>query len=74
VPNIWKQFADLLPNSPRLIGTLVLDHGDGTATITLLDGGVLRVKGRATAGQRVFVRDGRIEGEAPDLSQIQIEI
>jgi hypothetical protein len=74
MPNIWRLFSDLLPNSPRLIGTVAVDHGDGTATITLLDGGVLRVKGSATAGQRVFVRDGRIEGDAPDLTQIQIEI
>ncbi len=78
MPNIWRQFTDLLPNTPRLIGNIDVDHGDGAVTVTLLDGGTLRAKvaneSNVPLGQRVFVRDGRIEGQAPDLPQVDIEI
>ena len=44
-----------------------------TATITLPGGGVLQARGQATVGQRVFVRDGVIEGEAPALTYVEGE-
>ncbi len=74
MPNPWRLFSDLLPNTPRLIGTVAVVHSDGTVTLTLLDGGTLRVRGIAGVGQRIFVRDGKIEGEAPDLPEAHIEI
>ena len=74
MPNLWKQFQDLLPTSTTLIGTVVTDHADGTLSIELLGGGVLRVTGTATVGTRIFVRDGRMTSEASDLPTIEIEI
>ena len=74
MPNLWRQFQDLLPSSATLIGTVVATHIDQTVSVQLLDGGQLRVAGTAADGTRVFVRDGRIEGEAPELPQIDIDI
>ena len=74
MPNLWKQFQDLLPTSTTLIGTVVAEHADSTLSIELLGGGVLRVTGTAAVGTRIFARDGRMTGEAPDLPSIEIEI
>jgi hypothetical protein len=74
MPNLWRQFQDLLPTNVTLIGTVVTTHADHTVSVQLLDGGLLRVAGAPADGTRVFVRDGRIEGEAPELPQIDIEI
>jgi hypothetical protein len=74
MPNLWRQFLDLLPTSVTLIGTVVTAHTDHTVSVQLLDGGLLRVAGSAVEGTRVFVRDGRIEGEAPSLPLEVIDI
>jgi len=74
MPNLWRQFKDLLPEAPLLIGTVAMRHADGTATVTLLDGGQLRVSGAGADDSRVFVRDGRIAGVAPELPWTDIEI
>ena len=74
MPNLWRQFQDLLPTSVTLIGTVVTTHADHTVSVQLLDGGLLRAAGIAAEGTRVFVRDGRIEGEAPSLPLEVIDI
>lgn len=78
MPNLWRQFEDLLPDSPLLLGTVVTHHFDGTVTVELLDGGLLRVavgnSGIGSVGDRVFVRDGRVTGDAPTLPTVEIEI
>ena len=74
MPNLWRQFRALLPDAPLLIGTIAVRHTDGTAIVELLDGGLVRVHGAGSIGDRVFVRDGRIEGEAPPLPHIDLEI
>jgi hypothetical protein len=74
MPNLWRQFQDLLPDSPLLIGTVISNPSDGAVTVELLDGGLLRASGNAAPGDRVFVRDGRIEGTAPNLPVMDIEI
>lgn len=74
MPNLWRQFEDLLPDSPLLLGTVATHHADGTVTVELLDGGLLRVAGSGSVGDRVFVRDGRVTGDAPTLPTVEIEI
>ena len=74
MPNLWRQFQDLLPTSVTLIGTVVATHADHTVSVQLLDGGLLRAAGIAAEGTRVFVRDGRIAGEAPELPLELIDI
>lgn len=67
--NPWREFAALNPPAPLLVGTVAAISG-GVATITLPGGGVLRVRGTATVGQRCYVRDGRIDGPAPTLTYV----
>ena len=74
MPNLWRQFEELLPDSPLLLGTVATHHADGTVTVELLDGGPLRVTGSGSVGDRVFVRDGRVTGDAPTLPTVEIEI
>ena len=71
--NLYNTLLDLLPARPLQVGT-VLSISDGTATIELPGGGILQARGEAAAGQRVFVRDGAIEGLAPNLPIEVIEI
>ena len=72
--NLWILFQSFLPKQATVIGTLVTEHADGTVSIELLGGGVLRVIGTAAVGTRIFARDGRMTGEAPDLPSVEIEI
>jgi hypothetical protein len=71
--NIYRTFLNLLPARPLQVGT-VLAIADGVATIELPGGGRLQARGAATGGQRVFVRDGVIEGAAPNLPIEVIEV
>ena len=64
--NVFKQFERWLPSRPLEIGTVVQVDAGG-AIVELIGSGRLRARGAATLGQRVFVRDSTIEGEAPML-------
>lgn len=64
--NVFSQWRDLFAAGPVQVGTVTAYEG-GTATIELPGGGTLRARGEATIGQRVYVRDGLIQGAAPDL-------
>ena len=71
--NQYKRLRDLFP-APRLqVGTVVAVSTDA-ATIELPDGARTRARGEATVGARVYIRDGVIEGLAPDLPIITIEV
>lgn len=71
--NLYQAFKEIFPDAPRLTGE-VIAHENGVATIQFHGGGVAQVIGDATPGQFVFVRDGVIEGEAPNLPVVDIEI
>lgn len=73
MPNLYKIFRDLIPTAPLLVGE-VIAFDNGTATIQLPDGGTVLGRGSATVGDKVFVRDGLIEGPAPLLSDEIIEV
>jgi hypothetical protein len=72
--NTWSRFKKLLPSDPLLIGNIEQIYTDGSATITLIGGGSMRVRGTGTTGQTVYVRQGMIEGQAPSLPQLEIEV
>ena len=71
--NLFARFKKLFEGPPLLTGT-VTSAGGGFATVQLPDGGTLNVRGAASFGQKVFVRDGVIEGAAPSLTLTTIEI
>lgn len=71
--NLFAQFKSLLPARPLQAGT-VQAVAAGLATIQLPDGGELQARGEASVGDVVFVRDGVIEGPAPDLTPVSITV
>jgi len=73
-PNQWAKFKRLLPGDPLLTGVIEGDNNDGTVNVILTGGGTLRVRGTGTIGARVYVRSGRIEGPAPSMTAVDIEI
>jgi hypothetical protein len=71
--NLYVEFKRLIPDEPLQVGTVTQTYAGG-ASVTLEGGGVLRVRGEAALGTRVFVRAGVIEGPAPALTLVEIEI
>ena len=73
--NLFQAFKKVSPDHPLQVGEVTAVDVDGDlATVTLPGGGVLQARGAATLGAQVFVRDGVIEGEAPALPLVVIEI
>ncbi len=73
MPNLFSMFRELVPSDPLLVGTVTASNGD-VHQVTMMDGGVMMVRGKASLNQQVFVRGGVIEGAAPNLPQITIEV
>jgi len=73
MPNLYQRFLDLLPPRPLQVGT-VLAIDSGVATIGLPGGATLRARGDAAVADVVFVRDGVIEGPAPALTLVTIDV
>lgn len=71
--NLYHQFLALLPPRPLQVGTVTAVAGQ-LCTVQLPGGGVLQARGDAAVSDRVFVRDGLIEGLAPALTVVAIEI
>ena len=71
--NLYHQFLALLPPRPLQVGTVTAVAGQ-LCTVQLPGGGVLQARGDATVSDRVFVRDGLIEGLAPALTVVAIDI
>lgn len=71
--NPFKRWQDLQPKRLRQVGEVIYMDGD-IATIELPSGAHIHAIGRATVGNRVYVRDGAIEGEAPTLTYITAEV
>ena len=72
--NPYRKLLGLLPQRPLQVGD-IMAADSGVYDIELPGGGM--VKGRGTGyavGARVFVRDGLIEGEAPALTLVEIDI
>lgn len=72
--NVYRALRELLPEPVLLVGTVTTVWPDGTATVAFPGGGSQRVRGEAVVADRVFVRNGLIEGSAPALTAIEIEI
>jgi hypothetical protein len=71
--NLFTEFKRLLPNVPLQVGTVV-GNDNGVFSIELPGGGILKARGNSYVGQKVFVRDGVIEGTAPALPLELIEV
>lgn len=73
--NPYRALLELLPTSPLQVATVAAsDVASGTSTVTFPGGGTQRVRGSAPVGQQVFVRGGLIEGVAPALITVDIDV
>ncbi|MBX9900801.1 MAG: hypothetical protein K2Y28_08465 [Burkholderiaceae bacterium] len=71
--NLYQIFKSLLPQTPLLAGTVVAVFQTG-CSVELPDGSVISARGSASIGAKVFVRNGLIEGEAPNLSVVEVTL
>lgn len=73
--NPWKEFRGLLPEPPLYVVEVLAHNTDGTSTVAFPTGDSFAVRGQGVAiGSFVFVRDGVIEGEAPAVAPITLEV
>jgi len=72
--NPYRALLELLPQTPLQVGEVTVINADGTRTLELPGGGEIRARGTAALGDRVFVRDGLIEGPAPALTVLTIDV
>lgn len=71
--NPFTELLALLPTYPLQVGEVV-GYSDGVATIELPDGAQVQARGSAAVSDRVFFRAGAIEGPAPALSIVLIDV
>lgn len=71
--NPFRAFKEIFPDPPLQVATVTAVDGD-VATVELPGGGVLQVRGTAAVDARVFVRNGVIEGEAPGLTVVSVDV
>jgi hypothetical protein len=73
VKNLFKRFSAITGRSLRTVGTCIAaDFGE--CTIQYPGGSVVRVQGAGVEGTRYYVLDGRLDGEAPSLPSLTLEI
>lgn len=71
--NLYTLFKSLLPSRPLEVGKVISSDTTG-CYVTLPAGGTMYVRGNAAVGTNVFVRDGVIEGAAPNLTVQSIDV
>ena len=69
--NLFRRFKALIPDAPLLVGTVL---ATSPLRVELPGGTQIPARGEATLGERVFVRDGAVEGPAPLLPVEIIEV
>jgi hypothetical protein len=72
--NLYRALRDLLPEPALLVATVTAINADDTLTVTFPGGGTQRVRGDAAVNDRVFVRAGVVEGPAPALTLLTIDV
>jgi hypothetical protein len=75
VANLWRKFKSLIDGPAMEVVTVQSVSLNGTSKCITYTGGVVIVSGTSVAaGDKAFIRDGRIVGEAPDLTYYEIEV
>lgn len=71
--NLYKRLRALFPGARLQVGSVIAVDGS-KVTVALPDGATMTVRGSASVGSNVYVRDGAIDGPAPSLTTVEIEI
>jgi len=73
--NPWKKFEGLLPQSARMVVTITANNGNGTSAATMRTGEAITVDGESvSAGNKAFVKDGVIVGQASSLPFMSVTV
>jgi hypothetical protein len=73
--NPWLEFRGLLPAAPLYVVEVIAHNADGTSTVEMPGGDQFRVRGQGVGiGDFAFVRDGVIEGEAPAVAPVTLDV
>lgn len=73
--NPWSRFKSLTPDPVLLVGTVQAHMPGDRSRVLLPSGQVIYAAGTGVdEGARAWVRDGKIEGEAPTLETVEIEV
>ena len=73
--NIFTKFKQLIPAAAMEVATVEAVNTNGTSTVTTANGGAAKVLGDTVAvGKKAVIKDGQIQGEAPDLTYYEIEV
>lgn len=71
--NDYQRLLALIPTEPRILAQISA-VGSGTATVSTLGGGLLRVRGTGGVGDWVWCRGGRIEDPAPTMAAYDVDV
>ncbi|SMF96119.1 hypothetical protein SAMN02949497_3503 [Methylomagnum ishizawai] len=74
--NPFVQLKTLLaPQAPLWVGKVLFHNADGTSTVELPGGAVLRVRGQGVGvGANAFIQAGEVRGEAPALDSVTVVV
>ncbi|WP_296206898.1 hypothetical protein [Psychrobacter sp. UBA3480] len=73
--NLWQLFKNVTEQGAKQLAT-VIDRNGSNYTVTMQGGGNTIVQSSAAyeLQSKVFIRDGQIVSEAPDLPFVEIEV
>lgn len=71
--NLYKRLLNLVAGPPMDVGHVLSIEPDGVI-IEVLNGAQLRIRGTAAVGDWVYVRGGAVDGPAPNLPGVEIEV
>lgn len=73
--NLWQLFKGITEQGAKQLAT-VIDRTGSNYTVTMQGGGNTIVQSSAAyeIGGKVFIADGQIVGDAPDLPYVEIEV
>lgn len=73
--NLWQLFKNVTEQGAKQLAT-VIDRQGSNYTVTMQGGGNTVVQSNMAyeIGSKVFIRDGQIVDQAPDLPFVEIEV
>ena len=75
IGNLWASLKRVDTEAPLLVATVIALNADGTSTVQFPDGSQTRVQGQGVAvNDKAFIQAGRIEGEAPNLAVVNVQV
>lgn len=73
--NLWQLFRGVTEQGGKQLST-VIDRNGSNYTVTMQGGGntIVQSSSAYDIGDKVFIRDGQIVSDAPDLPFVEIEV